>query len=160
MYTLRGHLVQRGFFLDCAGRTVFETSHRFGISKTSSAQIGDDRIVVKVQNLAGNKCAIFKNGEDIGRLDFSHYLKSLITLKQPQGARDQFTLKLDGGGRIYSLSQGRLTLIKFTADLNSWMLSDEYAVECLSEAYPKPVLEALLLYAGEILFRSERPRGY
>lgn len=159
MYVLRGHIGRRGFFLEKAEQCIFETHHSYGIMPNSFVTLGADNINIRIRNLVGDKWNIFKNGYKIGNLDFSHYLYSTITLDRKDGSTDLFKLEEEGYSQAYVLSKSNMPIIKFVTSLNPLLIDDKFTLEVLSYAYPSEVIEELIYYAGEILYRKVRPNS-
>ena len=105
-------------------------------------------------NLLGDKWNITKNGNVIGRLDFSHYRYSVIKLNRIDGNLDTFRLDEEGYSQIFVLT-GRLgAIMRFKKSISPLRMDDKYDVEILSNIYSENIAIELMLYAGEILFRK------
>ena len=155
-YILIGNIGRRGFSLEESGRRIFQTKHPFGILPNSSVKFGNDDIRIKLQNFLGIKSTIYKNGHQIGNIDFTTYLYSTITLETKSGSKDIFKVEEEGFSQTYILSQSGRPILKLSASLNPLDLVDIFKIEILSDVYPHEVIEELALYAGEVLFRLVR----
>jgi len=136
------------------GHCAFETQHKLGILPQSSVNLHGDIIEIKLKNLVGDRCHIFKNGVNIGVLDFYHYLYALISLQRNDGATDLFKLEEDAYSQIFILSINERELLKFKLNLNPFLIDKRFEIERLENAYPVNVIEELIFYAGEILYRK------
>lgn len=157
MYILRGHWGRRGFSLSKDGQTVFKTRHRFGLFPSSFVTFHGFVIDIKPENTLGDKWTVFKDGNNIGRLDFSHYRYAVIALSRTDGGEDVFKLEESGYSQVHTLSDASGLICKFTTSLNPLRFDDKYDVDIISTKFPNDVLEELLLYAGEVLYRMVRP---
>ena len=154
MYSLQGLIGRRGFWLNHNGQRLFETRHKLGLFPNSIARIAGENIKISLANLLGDKWNITKNGNVIGRLDFSHYRYSVIKLNRIDGKLDTFRLDEEGYSQIFVLT-GRLgTIMRFTKSISPLRMDDKYDVEILSNIYSENIAIELMLYAGEILFRK------
>lgn len=154
MYIIRGHIGRRGFSLQKDGRHIFATKHSFGFLRTSKISIGAAKIAIKSQNLIGSKFQIFKDGHEIGSLDFTSYLYSVLSLQKKDGSVDIFKFEEDGFSQIFTLSQAGQKILKITTSLNPINLSEKYTVEVVSDRFSAEAIEELIFYCGEILFRN------
>lgn len=114
-------------------------------------------IEIKPENVLGDKLTILKYGNSIGRLDFSYYRYAMITLYRTEGGEDIFKLEESGYSQVHTLSGTNGPICSFKTSLNPLRFDDKYDVDILSTEFPKDVLEELMFYAGEILYRMVRP---
>lgn len=159
MYVLSGKIGRLGFVLTRGQQQLFSTQHKWGLLRTSYCQLADDKVTIRPTNLVGDKFKIIKNGAAIGRLSFAYYQFSTIILFRNDGGQDNFRLDEDSYSFSYILSQSGRGIMCLTGSLNPLRIDDKFTIEILSNHYPRSVLEELMLYAGEILFRSIRPSG-
>lgn len=125
---------------------------------TSFTTINSFDFKISPANLLGDEWHIFKNGQNIGRLAFSSYRYSLITLNRFDGNVDNFRLDEEGYARVYRLTGHSGTLMRFIASLNPLRVDDKYDVELHSNIYSDEILHELIFYAGEILYRLTKPQ--
>jgi len=90
-------------------------------------------------------------------LNFYHYLYSVITLMRNDGGVDNFKLEEEGYSQIFVLSNDGLPLLRFRGSLNPLLIDKRYEIEVIETSFPDTVIEELILYAGEILYRKIRP---
>lgn len=154
MYVLKGNILVRGFSLVKDNSVCFRTRHRFGAMPGSTVTIRGDRLSVKRNNLLGDKWDVFKGDAHVGRLDFSNYLYSSIALNRHDGIVDVFKLEQQGYAELYILSKSGTPIMSFDLSLNPFYLEDRYKVSIVSDAFPDDVLEELMFYVGEMLFRK------
>ncbi len=148
---------RRGFYLLKNGHCVFETKHKLGLLPQSSVNLHGEDIEIKLKNFVGDRCNIFKNGVIIGVLDFYHYLYSVISLLRTDGSTDIFKLEEEGYSQTFLLSNDNQSILKFKTSLNPFLIDDRFEIERLEHTYPIRMIEELIFYAGEILYRKIRP---
>ena len=92
MYSLKGLIGRRGFKLVRGDEIVFQTRHKIGLLPASAATVEGAEFKIKYANFVGDKLNIIKDGNEVGRLDYSNYCYATLNLSRLDGGADVFRL--------------------------------------------------------------------
>ena len=150
MYVLKPNKKGRGFRLLHKKQQVFETTHLYNAPPVSSVTIETDEIEIRHFKETSE---IFKNGKKIGAITYKKKNDILITLYRLDGGKDFFKLNAVVLSHYTLSTVNEKSLLKFQHMLSRVFFFNEFKVEVLSDLYPNEILEELMFYAGEVLYK-------
>lgn len=154
-YLLRGNPLTRGFSLLHNNSVQFTTRHYLGWFPSSRTLLNGETIKIVPKNIVGDKLNIKKSDLVCGEIDFHKAAYSQISLNRFDGETDRFRLDAIGFQQEYILHRhGQSPILKIKFDLSPIKLDNKYWVEGLDTSMSNSAMNELMLYCGEILFRS------
>lgn len=150
MYVLKPNRKGRGFRLYYKRHLVFQTTNSHDVTQPSSVRIDSEEIEIEHNEQTSE---IFKNGQKIGIVTYKTDADFVITLYRLDGAKDFFKLQSTALSHYTLSALDEKPLLKFNHMLSRLFFFNEFKVEILSDLYPSEILEELMFYAGEIIYK-------
>lgn len=150
MYVLKPNRKGRGFRLMHKRHQIFQTTNSDDVTEPSSLIIDSDAIEMRHYEEASE---IFKNGNKIGVVSSKNETDYIITLYRLDGAKDFFKLSSVVFSHHTLTSVDEDPLLKFNQMASRLFFFNDFKVEVLSDLYPAELLEELMFYAGEVIYK-------
>lgn len=150
MYVLKPNRKARGFRLMHKRQQIFQTINSDDVTQPSSVLIDSDTIEMRHHEETSE---IFKNGNKIGIVSSKNETDYIITLYRLDGSKDFFKLSTVVFSHYTLSSVDEDPLLKFNQMASRLFFFNDFKVEVLSDLYPPELLEELMFYAGEIIYK-------